>query len=76
MELQALLSLTLHHCCCFDQTGSEGEERSTPRDAYNASCNTLTGGIFFASRVAREGEALLARSWKSSAVGSGSEGVD
>lgn len=46
MELQALLSLTLHHCCCFDQTGSEGEKRSTPSDAYDASCHTLAVGGF------------------------------
>lgn len=71
MEVQALLSLTLHHYCCFDQTVSGGK-KSTPSDAYNASCNTLT----VASRVERKGKELLAMSWKSSAVGSGSEGVD
>lgn len=48
--------------------------KSTPSDAYNASCNTLTVGFFFTSRVERK--ELLAMSWKSRAVGSGSEGVD
>lgn len=51
------------------------EKKSTPSDAYNASCNTLTVGDF-ASRVEGKGRELLALSWESSAVGSGSEGVD
>lgn len=74
MEAQALLLLTLHHYCCSAQTVSGGK-KSTPSDAHNASCNTLTVGGF-ASRVERKGRELLAVSWKSSAVGSGSEGVD
>lgn len=44
MEVGAPFSLTLHHYCCFDQTVSG--EKSTPSDAYNASCSTLTVGVF------------------------------